>query len=204
MDSVNFINKANLKIARENMGLDTLSASKKISTSQKDIVAEWENGDSLPKWSKVSKLAKLYDISELLFFSSESIKKNKTIPDYRIGEKKNDLKVNKLINLVIKRQKWLEQKLRDEGSEKNKLLGSGKNIQSPYQLAKFIIDKLDLDLQEIKNISGIDARKKVLNYLIHKAEEKNIFVGKTISYHKIEVEDMRGLFVSNDYCPYIV
>lgn len=27
---------------------------------------------------------------------------------------------------------------------------------------------------------------------------------KTISFHKIEVENMRGIFISNDYCPYIV
>jgi len=29
-------------------------------------------------------------------------------------------------------------------------------------------------------------------------------VGKTISYHQLEVEDLRGLFISNDYCPFIV
>ena len=46
MSVVKSINKDNLKIARENMGLDTLSATKKISDSQKDLVLEWESGDS--------------------------------------------------------------------------------------------------------------------------------------------------------------
>ena len=72
---VKFINKNNLRIARENMGLVDLFVSKKISSSKKNLVYEWENGKSLPTWSQISKLSKLYDISELLFFSNETIKK---------------------------------------------------------------------------------------------------------------------------------
>jgi Zn-dependent peptidase ImmA (M78 family) len=202
MSFVKFINKENLKTARENMGLDTFGASKKITTSGKDIVADWENGDSLPTWSQVSKLSKLYNVAELLFFATENIQKNKNIPDYRVGIKpENDEKVKKLINLVALRQKWLEKFLKEEGFPKNQLQGTGKNLNSPKKLAEFITEKLGIKLGEIKNISG---RKNALNYLIHKAEAKNIFVGKTISYHQLEVDDMRGLFMSNDYCPFII
>lgn len=204
MNKVQSINQKNLVIARENIGLDTLSASKKISTSKIDLVFEWESGVSLPTWPQISKLAKIYDISELLFFSKETIKKNKIIPDYRVGQDMGgDDRVKKLINLVIKRQKWLEQKLNVE-RKKNILQGSGKHIQIPKQLAVFIKEKLDINQNEIKNILGVEAQKKVLNYLIKKAEERGIFVGKTISYHKIEVRDMRGLFISNDYFPFII
>ena len=68
-------------------------------------------------------------------------------------------------------------------------------------LADFISEKMDIDIADIKKMSG---RKNALNYLIHKAEAGGVFVGKTISYHRLEVDDMRGLFVSNDYCPFIV
>lgn len=205
MTFVTFINKDNLKIARENMGLDTLSASKQISTAKKDLVSEWENGDSLPTWAQIKKLSKTYNVSELIFFSNQKIEEYKKLPDYRVGvEKESDRDVNKLINLVIKRQGWLEQKLKSEGSPKNSIQGSGRGIEKPLELAKFISQKLNINFQEIKNISGYGAGKKVLKYLINKAEIHGIFVGKTISYHKIEVQDMRGVFISNDYCPYIV
>lgn len=205
MGQVKFINKRNLQIARENVGLDTLIASKKISTSKIDLVSKWENGDSLPTWSQVNKLSKLYGVPELLFFSDESIQKNKIIPDYRVGPEQGDEeKIKKLTNLVIRRQKWLERKLQTEGIPKNNLQGSGKNIQSPEALANFIRDGLDISLNQIKEISGVSARRKTLKYLIQKAESRYIFVGKTISYHKISVEEMRGLFISNDYCPYII
>ena len=203
MSKVNFINQDNLKIARENVGMATLFVSRKFNNSGKDVVLSWENGDDLPTWCQVDKLAKTYNISELLFFSKDPIKKNKIIPDYRIGTGIEDSeRVKKLVNLIIRRQEWLEQKLKeDEG--KNILQGSGKGL-SPSQLALFIKEKLDINLEEIKKITGANARKKVLKQLIEKAENCGIFVGKTISYHNIEVEEMRGLFISNDYCPFIV
>lgn len=207
MGKVKLINKDNLRIARENAGFDPAAAFKRISSSKENLIDAWENGDALPTWSQVTKLANLYDVPELLFFSKDKIPQNKVIPDYRVGADKDDAgtaRVKKLINLVITRQRWLEKNLKEEGIPKNQLQGSGQNIESPIELANFISKKLDIDLSEIKKISGMGASKKALNYLFRKAEAQNIFVGKTVSYHKLEVKDMRGLFVSNDYCPFIV
>lgn len=202
MNHVEFVNVANLKTARENIGLDTKTATRKISTSKRDLVSEWENGKSLPDWSHVSKLARVYNVPELLFFSKKSIGKHQAIPDYRVSvDTESDENVKKLINVVVTRQKWLEKKLKDDGWKKNELQGAGKNLSSPKALAKFIADKLNVSTEDIKKLSG---REKVLDFLIKKAEEKGVFVGKTISYHRLEVEDMRGLFISNDYCPFIV
>ena len=207
MSYVKSINKNNLRVARENLGLDTTEATKGISASKKNLVAEWESGDSLPTWAQVTKLSKLYDVPDLLFFSEDAIPKNKTIPDYRVNadeDEADNAKIKKLINLVITRQRWLEKNLKEEDFPKNQLQGSGRNIESPTELASFISKKLDINLDEIKKISGIDAQKKVLNYLFKRAEDHGVFVGKTISYHRIKVKDMRGLFVSNDYCPFII
>ncbi len=202
MSTVKSINTTNLRISRENIGLDTKAASMKITASQRDIVAEWERGDSLPKWSQVSKLAKVYNVPELLFFSSEILAKHKTIPDYRIGaEPKDDEKVQKLINLVVTRQKQVERYAKEDGLTKNRLQGSGKGSGSPKQLAGLIAEKLQIDVAEIKKADG---RKEALAYLIRMAEAKGIFVGKTIAQHRISVEDMRGLYVSHDYCPFII
>jgi Zn-dependent peptidase ImmA (M78 family) len=204
MNKVKFVNRENLIIARENVGMSTAAVSKRISKSKGDLVLEWEKGESLPSWPQVNKLSKLYNVPELLFFSNDLIEKNRIIPDYRVGQvATEEEKVKKLINLVIKRQKWLEQKLKDEKG-KNKLQGSGGRLQSPSQLALLIKEKLSINIDEIKKISGVMARKSVLNYLIKKAEDCGIFVGKTISYHRIDVSEMRGLFISNDYCPFII
>lgn len=204
MGKVKFINRHNLKTARLNVGFDIDYASERVS-KVRNIVSLWENGEILPTWSQLKKLAKIYNTQELIFFSEDNIKENRNIPDFRVGvseEERDDVK--KLINLVLKRQARLERIFIDEGYPKNKLLGSGKNIKSPVDLAQHITQTLEISVEEIKNISGSDARKKVLNYLIEKAEEKGIFVGKTISYHDIPVSHMRGLFVSNDYCPFII
>lgn len=205
MKEVGFVNKKNLLIARENVGLTTLSASKKVTSTKHDLVAQWENGEALPTWTQLTALANAYNISELLLLSKDEIKRNKTIPDYRVGIKnQGDEKVKKLINLVISRQRWLERKFKENDSVKNNLQGSGKNIDKPKELAKYITSKFGIDLNQIKSFRGTGSRKKALDYLISKAEEQSIFVGKTVSYHRLTVDDMRGLFVSHDYCPFIV
>lgn len=205
MSKIKFINRHNLRIARENMGFGTQQVSKNLTSTGKDVVFMWETSDILPTWSQVKALAKKYNISEFLLFSNENIKENKTIPDFRVGIKDKEVDdVKKLINLVLKRQRWLEKILKADTYPQNKLMGSGKNVQSPLDLANFVLKSLGIDLAEIKAISGFGAKRKTLSYLIHKAEDKGIFVGKTISYHRIDVERMRGLFIANDLAPFIV
>ena len=202
MASVPTVNRDNLRIARENIGLSTTAATKQISASRKDLVAEWEVGTSTPSWSQISKLAKTYNISELLFFSNNAIERHRTVPDFRVSPHEgSDARVQKLVNLVMTRQAWLERRFKEAGYAKNALQGSGKNAKTPQALARFIAEKLDIDLSEIKRLSS---REKALNYLVERAEANGIFVGKTVSYHRLEVNDLRGLFVSNDYCPFIV
>ena len=203
MPKVDFVNKENLIIARENVGMTTQIASRKITSSGKDLVLAWENGDALPTWRQVEKLAHAYSIPDLVLLSKNLIKKNKIIPDYRVVDGLWDSdRVKKLVNLIINRQEWLSRQLKEDG--KNELQGIGSKIKSPKELAILIKEKLNIDIDEIKNILGYNARKNVLKYLIKKAEDRGIFVGKTVSYHNIEVDEMRGLYISNDYCPYIV
>lgn len=204
MGKVNSINIKNLKIARENVGMTTFFVSRKFNRSGKDVVLSWESGKDLPTWIQAEKLAKIYNVPTLVLFSKKVIKSNKVIPDYRIQRGVEDSeRVKKLVNFVIRRQEWLEQKLK-EGGKKNNLQGSGAQLQKPEQLALFIKKKLNIDINEIKKISGVHSRKKVLKYLISKAEDNGIFVGKTVSYHDIDVEEMRGLFIANNYCPFII
>ncbi|MDD4358444.1 MAG: ImmA/IrrE family metallo-endopeptidase [Candidatus Pacebacteria bacterium] len=203
MRVVNFINKENLRIARENIGIDSKLASKKITASSRDLVFEWESGHSLPTWGQVLKMAKIYNVSEFLFFSEKLINQQKTVPDYRVGKlrKGSDNDVKKLINLVMTRQKWIEKYVKEEGMSKNKLQGLGASSSSSKNLAELITEKLKISIADIKKLKN---RRDVLNYFIKKAEQQGIFVGKTISYHKINVEELRGLYISHEYCPFII
>lgn len=201
------INLMNLKIARENVGMETFLVTQKITKSKKNLVSDWENGISVPTWNQINKLSKIYDIPELVLFSNETIEKVKKIPDYRVFSEidnfENNYKIDKLINLTIKRQKWIISHLK-ENLKVNKLQGIGKDIKTPLSLANLIKEKLHIENKEIKEISGYNATRQTLNYLIKKATDQGIFVGKTISYHNISVNEMRGLYISNDYCPFII
>lgn len=76
---------------------------------------------------------------------------------------------------------------------KNKFQGLGANLSSSKKLAELITEKLKISIADVKKLKN---RRDVLNYFIKKAEQQGIFVGKTISYHKINVEELRGLYIS--------
>jgi Zn-dependent peptidase ImmA (M78 family)/DNA-binding XRE family transcriptional regulator len=204
MEKVPYINSKNFRSARKNVGLTTEEATKKITPkSKKDTVLLWESGDLLPTWKQLETIAKHYSVNSFLLMSEEILEENKQIPDYRTGiDNKDKESVKKLVNLVIDRQRWLRERFLGL-IPKNKLIGSGKNLTSPQKLALFIKEKLEIDFDKIKTESPKNKRS-VLKYLISQAEKQGIFVGKTISYHRIEVKNMRGLFIADEYAPFII
>lgn len=208
MDIGNLLNRNNLRTARENAGFSTVRATKKVSRSQTDLVLSWEEGAADPTWNQLAKLASTYGVATLLFFSDEEIEKRREIADYRSGikDKYDDTDLKQLINITVSRQKWISQKLSDSGYEKNSLLGSGKKYKKPEQLASFIEETLGVSAKEISAITGnlTESKKKALACLIEKAEDKGIFVGKTLAQHKIEVKQMRGVFIADDFSPFII
>src|SRR3989344_8211940 len=148
MSLVKSIEKETLRTARENMGMDTEAVSGKISKSKKikDIVQSFESGERLPTWSQVDQLGKIYGVSPILFFPKNGISRNKQIPDFRVGASAEGTPgVNKLVNLVISRQKWLEVRLKSDGVEENRLQGIGQAVTVPKKLARMIIERLGVD-----------------------------------------------------------
>lgn len=203
------LNRENLIIARENAGFSTVQAKSKISQSESDLVYSWEMGDAVPTWKQLEKLGKIYGVPSLLFFSVKPIERIKKIADYRTLSKVepvDDTDVKQLINLVVSRQNWIADKLSEGGHQRNTLMGSGARYETPQALAEFISKKLNFSTKDIKSVTGTtaEAKRKVLKCLIEKAEDKGVFIGKTLAQHKITVDQMRGLFIANDFCPYIV
>jgi Zn-dependent peptidase ImmA (M78 family) len=205
MDIKALLNRSNLVTARENAGFSTIEATKKVSKSKKDVVLSWKTGESVPSFTQLENLAKVYQMSPLLLLSHTAIPRQKAIPDFRSGDlSEGKDKINKLVNLVIKRQGWLSEKLTALGFSKNKIVGSGRNHNSPDALAEFIIKKLGINHSDIIGFSGEAGKEKTLKYLVSLLENRQVFVGKTLAQHKLNVKEMRGLFINHDLAPFIV
>lgn len=205
MDIQSLLNRDNLVTARENAGFSTIEATSKLSKTTKDLVLGWESGDSLPTFKQIEKLAKTYQVSPLLLLSPVSLPKQKVIPDFRSGDlTAGKDRINKLVNLVIKRQGWLGERLKALGFGRNKVVGSGRGLDTPEALAEFVISKLGIDHSTIIGFSGKSGREKTLKYLVGLLEKKQVFVGKTLAEHRLTVKEMRGLFIHNDLAPFIV
>lgn len=213
-----YINKENFKIARENIGYSIDDIAKKISPKslekEKNRIKSFENGEAVPTFSQLKKIAKEYNISYLLLLSKNKIQKRsgREIPqDFRKIEDKNNPVLKKMIDEMLVKQKNIERILKDENAKPYIIVDKSKKIDNPTEMARIIINKLDLNMKEFRDQRDYDTAFK---YLVDKVEKKNIFVFKTYSHQVqqnrggklsgISVEDMRGLSLYNEHAPFII
>ncbi len=194
------INIKNLKIARENSGYPTLEATHKIcgKNGKGDKVFQWENGEKNPTWNQLKKMADLYHVNIFVLTHKTCISKNREIKDFRASNDGKDISLNtkKYLNFLLQRQQYLSAILKSENANKNELVGCGTNIQSPERLAQIIRQKLGYQYDK-KN------HDNHLRYVISLLENQGVFVMKTLSYWSIDVSDMRGVYLHDDYAPII-
>ena len=200
METVKFVNRENLRIARKNVGYSTRSVTDKVCSkgTKTDKILEWEENKSKPTWKQLEKLAKQYEVNKYLLTSSKKIKEKRGIPDFRKLDESSDVnKVKKFLNFLLDRQNFLESIIKDEKSGKNTLVGSGKHYSDPEKLATYITDTI--------NFSHANGQKgkSILKHLIEIVESKGVFVMKTLASNTIEVKEMRGVYLHNDYAPII-
>ena len=194
------INVENLKTARKNAGYTTLEATKRACPGTKsNRVEQWEAGELSPTWNQLKNLAEAYQINVFLLTSKEKLTRDRKIMDYRKKEMGGELELNtkKFINLLLQRQNYLAYIMKEEGARKNSLVGIAKNYQSSgaKKTAQLIVEKIGYQYDSLRN--------NRLKYLISLIEEKGIFVMKTLSYWKISVSNMRGVYLKNEYAPVI-
>ena len=195
-----FINLENLKIARGNAGYTTLEATKKVCGPIKsNKVEQWEAGGLSPTWSQLKRLSDAYQINVFLLTSKEKLRRDRSIMDYRKKEIGGDLELNakKFIHFLLQRQQYLAQTMKEEGIPKNALIGIVKDdkYDKAKETAEFITKKIDY---------RYDATlQNHLGYFISLLESKGIFIMKTLSYWKISTDNMRGVYIKNEYAPII-
>ena len=200
METVQFVNIENLRIARENVGYSTRSVTDKVCSkgTKTDKILEWEESKSKPTWKQLEKLAKQYEVNKYLLTSSKKIKEKRGIPDFRKLDESSDVnKVKKFLNFLLDRQNFLESVIKDEKSGKNTLVGSGKHYINPEKLATYITDTINF------SHANKQKGKSILKHLIGIVESKGVFVMKTLASNTIEVKEMRGVYLHNDYAPII-
>ena len=194
------VNIKNLRIARKNAGYTSRESTDKICSKNTQVnrVEEWEKGETYPTWKQLEKLAKQYGVNVFMLTNNEEIKDNRKIHDYRKKEFGGKLELNtkKYINFLLQRQKYLENILKEDGTQKNRLVGCGAKVKKPEELAKNISEIIGYDINQEKEES-------YLKYLILLMEQKGVFIMKTLSYWSISVSNMRGVYLKNDYAPVI-
>ncbi len=213
-----YVNKDNLRIARENIGYSIDDVAKKISPKnlekEKKRIKSFEEGAALPTFSQLKRIAQEYNISYLLLLSKNKIQKRsdkETPKDFRKIEDKNNPVLKKMIAEMLVKQKNVERILKDENLKLDIISEKSGKIDIPEEMARLMINKLDLNMEEFRRQRDCDSAFK---YLVNKIEKKNIFIFKTYSYQVqqnrkgklsgISVEDMRGLSLYNEYAPFII
>ena len=198
---VTFVNRQNLRIARENVGYSTMQSTQKVAgtKTKKDKVAEWEKESNNPTWKQLEHLARIYGINLFLLTSKEAITPNREIPDFRkMSADINKEQIKKYIHFLLMRQIFLEDQMKATDSQKNHLVGLGASYKDPEKLAHFISEKIGYLVEEVEK------EKDKLKYFRSLIEENNIFVMKTLAHKPIRsVEEMRGMYIRNEYAPII-
>ena len=205
-----YVNDENLRIARENIGYSIDDVAKKISPKnlekEKNKIKNFEEGKAIPTFSQLKKLAQEYNISYFLLLSKNKIKKRseKESPkDFRKIEDKDNPVLKKMIAEMLIKQKNIERILRDDNVKLGFISEKSKKIDVPLDMARLIINKLDLNMEEFRKQRDYDS---ALKYLVDKFKtySHQVQQNRNGRLSGISVEDMRGLSLYNEHAPFII
>ena len=192
------INRRNLRSARVNLGLSTFEVGDKVfgrgKSSQTDRVRAWEKDELSPTYKQLEKLASIYNLNVFQFFIEERLEATEIPTTFRSdGSSKVNYGLRKFIDTLRIRQAIMSHNMHRDKVKPNPLVGSGRNCHAPAELAQIIRDKLGYHLD----------KQDALQYLRNRLQKKYIFVFKTMTTIRIKVEEMRGMYLHDNYAPCI-
>ena len=197
------INRSSLAIARQNVGLTTAEATKRVIGRNPrgiDRVDLWESGQANPTYKQLDKLADIYNVNPMQLLLDDNLPATDQPSTFR-SKKTVDSSYNlqRFISILRVRQDIIHNNLRRDGASKHPLVGKGKNYSDPSELADFIRQEIGYNPDEKP------ASQNALKHLRAKTQEQYIFVFKTMSTSRdvIEVDEMRGLYLHDGYAPFI-
>ena len=200
-ETVQSINKKNLTIARENVGYTTREVTDRVCGKKikADRVKEWEEGRNNPTWKQLEKMATVYDINMFLLTSNDNLTPHREIKDFRkLDDGVNKAGVKKFLHFLLERQGFLEGSMKSDNLRKNALVGYGSDYKgNPERLAALISEKIGYRAEDVAK------KESPLKYFVSLVEDRDIFVMKTLASNPIEVKEMRGVYIANEYAPII-
>ena len=200
-EAVQSINKKNLTIARENVGYTTREVTDKVCGKKikADRVKEWEEGRNNPTWKQLEKMATVYDINMFLLTSNDNLTPHREIKDFRkLDDGVNKAGVKRFLHFLLERQRFVEWSMKSDNLRKNALVGYGSDYKrNPERLAALISEKIGYRAEDVVK------KESPLKYFVSLVEDRDIFVMKTLASNPIEVKEMRGVYIANEYAPII-
>ena len=197
------INRVSLAVARQNVGLTTVEATRRIIAKNPkgvDRVSLWESGKASPTYRQLEKLADIYNVNPLQLLLDDNLPAASQPSAFRSDQTKTSgYNLQRFISVLRVRQAVLSQNLQRDGASKNELAGSGRQFQDPEDLAEFIGQKIGYDIDKKP------ARQDTLKYLRNLLHDCFVFVFKTMSTARdlIDTPEMKGLYLHDDYAPCI-
>ena len=209
MEKIEFVNKDNLKWAREKSGLDFPYIYKKTGwSSKKEKIQKWENGHDFPTINELRKLGKVYKRLWILFILKENVSNlgfkflefRKIFSTEQIASAPPSL--FEFLDEIKNKHDFLIEFANVLGLKSNQLVGLCRDVNDKKTLAEKIILRTEIDMNTFwEKRTRLDG----FNYLTECLERKNIFVSLTSSnYHKkIPIQQMRGVLLNSDVAPII-
>lgn len=190
--------------ARNSMHYDTYSAAKKLGIDE-ELLLQWENGDAQPTISQLRNLANVYKRPLAVFFLQSPPKDFSVMKDFR----RLDLDIQTLSSPNLQYQMRLSRYKRSvaldllEALEINitKFSLNATINHNKDDLAHSIREYLHVNLQDQINLSD---RYKAFNYWKSLIENVGILVFQTTHTHPVEIEEMRGLSITENFLPVIL
>ena len=208
MEKVEFINRENLKWARQKSGFDFPNVYKKTNwVSESKKIQRWEDGDDFPTINELRKLGEVYKRPWTLFILRENASNLgfKFLEFRKIFSSVQGTPSPSLFEFLHElknRQDFLIEFADVLSLKNNQLVGLCRGIGDKKIVAEKIILHTEIDMDVFWKKQ---TRREGFNYLTERLERKNIFVSSTSSHrHKgIPVEQMRGVLLNSDTVPVI-
>lgn len=197
------INRTSLKTARENIGLTSPEATARLfpkNPKGANRVESWESGHEGPTDRQLEKLASLYNVNVFQLLLADDIQPTQPPAAFRSHRAtQTGYNLQRFISVLRIRQAVISQNLQRDGTPKHELVGSGQGLDDPNQLADLIRQEIGYDIEQKPQ------EQDHLKYLRERLHDKYIYVFKTMSTPRdiIEVAEMRGMYLHDDYAPCI-
>jgi len=167
-----------------------------------DVIAGWERASGTPSFAVLKRLAKRYKRPVMVFYLPEPPRDFSVVKDFRLlrggASRSFSPALRYAIRFAQERQSWVSEYLKDEGLDKNALVGSlteSADIQEEAQ-------RLRSDLA----VSVADQKACTTDYDAFRlwrtrCEDAGLF---TFQPSNIALEEMRGFALPDEYAPVVV